>query len=376
MCCSQKALKILLYFSCVLILGIGSVLIWVGYLVQASAFVSILKYTYTGYVVVACGGYLIFLSFFGLIGAWKQHRCLLGTYIIFTVVVGILLICFGSVLIYLRSVSEDYLNSQESCLEHFYKADNVSDHASEVFCTLYCPCSLNAAKLDIEIDEFYRGSADNVMECDPCELASTYSADEQVQLIIWANETLNIDLNGTNCSISSSTFESNYFSNKEISYFPLLTWIEEKFDCSGLCTQHKLLMFSDVNVAKPEKACYSSLNNWAKRNFLNYGIISIVLGTFQLIIISFAFALCCCSKTANLQPVETKNKVKASDDKNIGEDLDFESKENRPNYNQTLELADLAEVELNHSNDKSSFKNVEVMKKGKIKTPYSLNHRN
>lgn len=384
--CTQKGIIYLLYFSCALILGIGSVLIWVGYLIQASAFVSILKYTYTGYIVVACGGYLIFLSFFGLVGAWKQHRCLLGIYIVFSIVVGILLICFGGTLISLRSVSEEYLNDEKSCIDHFFNANDASVHAAEVFCTLYCPCSLNTAKLDIQLDNFYRGSAKSVLQCEPCELADTYSAEEQQQLIIWVNETLKVDLNGTNCTLTSATYKDRYFTSVQEKYFALITWIEEKFDCSGLCTHQNLLMFSDVNNGKPDTACYSSLNEWAKQNFLNYGIISIVLGFFQLTVIILASSLCCCTKrTVNLEPPISNKALSEDDEKN-----------KTVSFKKTLELDETGEVQAHTKHEKidnkefdkrinvgdhrqnniiEDHKNSGFVRRSNIQTPFSRNSK-
>ena len=55
-------------------------------------------------------------------------------------------------------------------------------------------------------------------------------------------------------------------------------------------------MFSDVNQGLPSGACYQQVNDWAQENFQNYGIISIILGVFQIIIILFSSTLCCCPK--------------------------------------------------------------------------------
>jgi hypothetical protein len=308
MCCSAKTLKWAIYISCVVILGIGSVLIWVGYLVQASPFVQILDFTYAGYVVICCGAFLIFLSFVGFIGSWKQKKLLLGGFVIFNIVVGVLLICFGGVLIYLRSVSDDYLKDEATCIDNFPKANNVSMHGSEAFCMIYCPCSLDAEKLDVNITGFYRGSAKNLLNCDPCETIETYTAEEQNELIDWIYSNLGYTVNSTDCNILSEDYKKKYFTKKQIKYIPLITWIEKKFECSGLCTSQELLMFSDVNLGKPNGACYDDLKEWADKNFVNYGVISIVLGSFQLFVLAFASSLCCCPKTVVLDPVpELKN---------------------------------------------------------------------
>lgn len=306
-CLSATALQWFIYSSCVIVLGIGSVLVWVGFLVQSSAFIQVLDYSYAGFIVIACGGILIFIAFIGIIGAWKQRKFFLTLFIVSSIIIGALLIIFGGVLIYVRNVSEDYLKDQTSCIKHFPDADMISNQAAEVFCQLPCPCSLEQEKADeLELENFYKGSAINMLNCNPCESIQIYDASVQMELEDWILNRLGYTVNETDCAVTTSQFENRYF-NESSNYITLVTWIEEKFECSGLCTYNKLLFFSDVNSAYPNEACYGKVKGWAQKNFLNYGIVSIALGVYQLIILYFTFALCCCPKRKLDLPPEALN---------------------------------------------------------------------
>ena len=298
MCCclSSTALKWIIYCSCLLILGIGCVLVWVGFLVQSSEFIQVLQFSYSGFIVIACGGTLIFISFFGIVGAWKQNKFFLSSFIIFSVIIGVLLITFGGVLLYVRSLSHQYLQNEDKCRLHFPSVDNTTIQASTVFCQLYCPCSLDRSILNVTISDFYKGSADNMLECNPCESIQTYNTSTQDELISWIYTDLSYTVNVTSCGVTATQYQNGFFSAKYQSYIPLLTWIENQFSCSGLCTPQKIFMFSDVNQGLPSGACYQQVNDWAQENFQNYGIISIILGVFQIIIILFSSTLCCCPK--------------------------------------------------------------------------------
>lgn len=296
-CLTAVTLKWLIYTACVIVLGIGSVLVWVGFLVQSSAFVQVLEYSYSGFIVIACGGILIFIAFIGIIGAWKQRKFFLTLFIVSSLIIGALLITFGGVLVYVRQISEEYLKDKTSCIEHFPKADYTSILASEVFCKLYCPCSLEIEVANsLGFTDFYKGSAISTIECNPCESIQTYTIEVQDELAAWVNTTLGYEINATDCGVTTTQYSNKYYTSVYEKYIPLLTWVEKKFECSGLCTQQKILFFSDINQVLPTEACYTSVNEWAQRNFLNYGIVSIALGIYEIFIIYFAFALCLCPK--------------------------------------------------------------------------------
>jgi hypothetical protein len=305
---TAPVLKWFIYLSCIIVLGIGSVLVWVGFLVQSSSFVQVLEYSYAGFIIIACGGILIFVAFIGIIGAWKLRRFFLTIFIISSLIIGVLLVSFGGVLIYLRNVSADYLSSTGSCRKHFQDADDASMKAASVFCTLYCPCNLDtstAAKLGVQNP--YKGSSVSAITCNPCESIQTYDPSVQQHLITWVNNTLGYTVNATDCAVTITQYNDAFYTSKYENFFVFTTWIEQQFSCSGLCTQHPLYYFSDVTVGTPKQACYSSLNGWAQNDFLVDGIISIALGLYQISIIYFAFTLCLCPKRKLDLPPEVLN---------------------------------------------------------------------
>ena len=92
---------------------------------------------------------------------------------------------FGGVLIYIRNISADYLKTKDNCIQHFQKADEASILASEIFCQLYCPCALDAATAaQAKVNNFYKGSCNNVLTCNPCESIRTYNVSVQTELKI------------------------------------------------------------------------------------------------------------------------------------------------------------------------------------------------
>ena len=307
-CLTAKVLKWIIYLSCFIILGIGSVLVWIGFLIQSSEFIQLLEYSYAGFIVIACGGILIFIAFIGIIGAWKLRRFFLTLFIIASIITGVLLISFGAVLIYLRDASSDYLESNDSCRKHFENADDTSIMSSEILCKLYCPCELDEGVAEkLQIENFYKGSATNVKECNPCESIQTYEPTVQAELITWIDQVLDIKVNVSDCAITANEFKSAYYETKFKKYLPLIEWMEKKFECSGICTQQKIQFLNNVADAIPDKSCYSDLRKWAKRMFLNYGVISLVLGFYQLSIIYFELALCLCPKRRMDLPPEALN---------------------------------------------------------------------
>lgn len=311
-CLSAVALKWLIYISCIIVLGIGSVLVWIGFLVQSSQFIQVLEYSYAGFIIIACGGILIFVAFIGIVGAWKQRKFFLTLFIISSLVVGILLMIFGGVLIYIRNVSGQYLKDSSTCRLHFQAADDTALLASQVFCGLYCPCNLDSATVaKLNITDFYKGSAVNTINCNPCESIQTYDTGTQIELEIWIQSTLGYVVNATNCAITTTEYEDAYYGTYYEKYIPLMTWLETQFSCSGLCTSQKIYYFSDVTSGLPSNLCYTSVKNWAESNFMQYGIVSIVLGFYELVILYLAFSLCCCPKRKlDLPPSALNSPVK------------------------------------------------------------------
>jgi hypothetical protein len=68
-CCPDKCLKGFIFVACVLIIGAGAALIWLGYVYVNSFITDLHKYSFIGYIITACGATMIFVSLFGFIGS-------------------------------------------------------------------------------------------------------------------------------------------------------------------------------------------------------------------------------------------------------------------------------------------------------------------
>jgi hypothetical protein len=91
-------------------------------------------------------------------------------------------------------------------------------------------------------------------------------------------------------------------------YFDLIEWIEEEFDCSGLCTEVDYYLFSDINRGNPDDDCMSALKDWASEMLLLFGIITVVFGTWLIVDMVVSYCLCC----------NTRKYVQKSGDENNG----------------------------------------------------------
>jgi hypothetical protein len=82
-------------------------------------------------------------------------------------------------------------------------------------------------------------------------------------------------------------------------YFDLIEWIEEEFDCSGLCTEVDYYLFSDINRGDPDDDCMSALKDWASEMLLLFGIITVIFGTWLIVAMVVSYCLCCNTRTEN-----------------------------------------------------------------------------
>ena len=274
----------MIFIACILMLGIGAVLIWAGYMLQNSVFMSLINISYAGYIIIACGAALILVAFLGCIGAWKNKKLLLCLYIMVGIIISILLIAFGAVIIYARTVVDSYLGSESKCQSEFGDADSGYTQAGKIMCTVVCPCAVTNSYVqqttctDPTLDYCTEGTVD-IVDCNPCLEIQNVTAVEQAYIISWIKTELGLVVTPSNCVIPSGTIEDKYLSSAK-KYLPLLKWIEESFSCSGLCVGQTLYYFSDINNGQPSGGCLTKVHDWAMSNFLTYGIVSIVLGSY------------------------------------------------------------------------------------------------
>lgn len=287
-CCPPRCLKFFIFVACILMLGMGAVLIWSGYSLQNSVFMELINVSYAGYIIIACGAALILISFFGCIGAWKRKKFLLFIYILIGILIGILLIAFGAVCLYARSLINDYLGDQQKCLDQFESIEDSITETVDNMCTLYCPCYATDDYAISQISDPTYATVDggtvDILHCDPCLAMPDVSQSDKDAIISWVQTNLDITISETDCSITASEFTDNFFSGTT-KYLALLKWIEESFSCSGFCTAQKFYLFSDINNGKPGGGCLTEMHDWVMENFLIYGIISIIFGIYLVIFI-------------------------------------------------------------------------------------------
>ena len=211
---------------------------------------------------------------------------------------GIILLGAGAATLYFQGYIEDKLTVSE-CLNVslFKKGDEAIKEGAVYMCDFLCPCDYEAALLAIYTPmgkRMIKGSALNIEDCQPCENYAAYSATDKalVNLALAAS-----GMTLAECqSYSSSDFVDQYFSSDQRMLFPLLEWIEESFDCSGLCTATGMYVFSDVNNAVtdfPSEACVEPLHDWVGEKFPIFGGVGVAVGSFMLILAVVTCCLCC-----------------------------------------------------------------------------------
>lgn len=206
---------------------------------------------------------------------------------IFTLVIGFALLAIGGAFIFAREKSApDYLGSESKCLKYkkLREANDAIIKADNIMCTYYCPCDLK-----ISVDNLFdnqtetNGIATKIFNCDPCSSLSSYDENVQGEIISWINSNLGVEVSESNCKLPDDIFEDRYLGDYD-KYIPLLKWIEKEFDCSGLCSQANLFLFSDINRGIPTESCRNEVYNWIRNKFLLYGLIIIGFGVFQVIL--------------------------------------------------------------------------------------------
>lgn len=105
----------------------------------------------------------------------------------------IVLIYFGSKILKVRQIVEDYLGDESACHDQFGDADSATEKAEEVLCTLYCLAHENYIKdyaNGLTNSRSYKDKGTkNVFFCDPCLAIQEVNQDQQEDIIQWVEET-------------------------------------------------------------------------------------------------------------------------------------------------------------------------------------------
>ena len=288
-------------------------MMWLGFLISSSELIQSMNYTYAGNLVAACGGILIVLGFLGFLGIWNNKKLYLIIFSLLGLLIGLLIVSFASILIYVKRLTGEVFIDEETCIKNFYDADQLSILAEDVMCGLYCPCNVKMSTRNILTIGFAQGSANSSLSCNPCENIQKYDYNTQENIISWVNSTLGYQVQNTSCAVPASQFIQAYFPSENRRYIPLLTWLEENLQCSGFCTKQNVLLFSDINKSIPKNACFHSIKTWTQQNLLNYGVMAMLFGFYQVFVSILAFSIACCNKkkVEVLPAIELESKHKA-----------------------------------------------------------------
>lgn len=86
----------------------------------------------------------------------------------------------------------------------------------------------------------------------------------------------------------------NPVSEVKTTILSFIGWMEEKWDCSGLCTVHKYYYYSDVNNGKPWRACKDDMLDYVDKWY--YGVYALVIASAIIVFlgsISSLLYICC-----------------------------------------------------------------------------------
>ena len=75
-----------------------------------------------------------------------------------------------------------------------------------------------------------------------------------------------------------------------------MEWVENNFDCSGICTEVNYYMFSDINRGLPKVNCETKIYNAGVKYSQGIAIFCIVIAAFLLNCFIFTIILCCQKK--------------------------------------------------------------------------------
>ncbi len=199
----------------------------------------------------------------------------------------LILMCAGAGMLYAHGEVDKTLDSRDDCRDYsvFEDADDELIRAALQFCGTVCPCDLkDPSELDtLPPEGKFNGSAEKIQEC-PCDDLTTFDASE-------LGVPITITRSKVECEELQDTFSEDYLDGND-KYFDLLEWLEEELDCSGMCTKIEWFVFSDINNGDPDDYCINALADFAKEQLLMFGIISLIIGFWFLLVTIWSYCLC------------------------------------------------------------------------------------
>mmetsp|Transcript_32922 Transcript_32922/g.32594 ORF Transcript_32922/g.32594 Transcript_32922/m.32594 type:complete len:272 (+) Transcript_32922:274-1089(+) len=207
---------------------------------------------------------------------------------------GVLLCVFGIACLWGAAYAEEYLGSNEKCwdMEGLRDASNAVIRAGSIMCTIFCPCNLEpTTQVHLYANQtFTYGTATKIQNCNTCWHIQYYPPEVQALLIGFMKKYLEIDVTVDNCVIPDDAF-SDTFMQEYAKYLNLLKYVEKKFECSGICIEENVFLFTNINRGTPIGNCREKIYDWIGYISLKFGITNIVFGCFQIFGLVIAFMI-------------------------------------------------------------------------------------
>jgi len=171
-------------------------------------------------------------------------------YHIFGFFLSILAFGFSIIIFYQCSIYRSYYNPKDLCNvdKDFADISKIYQKSKDLFCSEECPCNLNNSYDEYEADNFIISNkgANSVQECPNLE---------------------------------------SFFTKEEQKSFYSLNSLENVYECSGICEENPIFMFSDINKGQPRDMCTNSIFKMLFNLYILIGSVFIV-NSFILLIFS------------------------------------------------------------------------------------------
>lgn len=260
MCLSIGLLKTIVGISCILTMALGVVAIVCGAtLGDDQAFVEDVKQSKKAImgVTIAFGVFLILLGFVGIIGTFKKSSlCLtiynIGIMIFFVIFLAIGIACF----VVFKKYSSSDVQSMNLCNDQAWlkNLDTFAVEANQFLCSANCLCGANVTSNWIP---------------------TNYAPFED-------------PING-----SIRVQDCPNFNKSGSSDVGVMKYLEETFNCAGICTSASYYTFSDINRGKPSDECSQKLMDVLLKYSKQIGGVTIAIAVILLLIMILSCCLCC-----------------------------------------------------------------------------------
>ena len=293
-------MRALIAITSLVMAGIGGFFIWWGNSMRSTEFISAIDVEPVFLAIMAVGGLLVCIAFFGLLVACCANKCFICVYAPMMLFISLVLLVLGVGLLVVRHQFENYL--EDDCKEYdaFEDADKELVNAASYFCKNECPCAFDADKVaDFEADGYVHRSwgATKITDC-PCGNAEGDDFDDAPGVLSY--------LTDSTCDAARTEFHDQYIGSND-EYFDFLEWMEDELDCSGFCTKLEFYMFTDVNNGDPDENCKDALLDYIKQQMLIGGVVGLLVGIWFFLVDIWAYALCYREKKTGENDKEMEN---------------------------------------------------------------------